>query len=157
MEKRPQTGEKSSKNAFQIAKYPDFPRGRRVPALAPPSAGVHGLHWFFFISLSSTDRNDTLQPARLQVIVINEDLEEVIYESMDKHTSWKMSFHYLPSGVNRVVIKGFRSDFGRSGFSIDGIAVDQCDLISQYMYCDVTCSSFNCSTEYTLIKSLLCS
>ena len=65
---------------------------------------------------------------------------------------WKMSFHYLPEGFNRIIIQGNRTplpDYGQNGFAIDGIAIDKCDKIGKFQY-------YTCSHTVHYYNSLTC-
>ena len=83
----------------------------------------------YFYKLRSLDTG-----AKLELIVTNENLEEIIYETStdDTHSKWLMVYHQLPDGVNKITIKGTRAATGVSGFSIDDLVIDSCNRIGIY-------------------------
>ena len=77
-------------------------------------------------------------PGILELIVMNENLQPVVYDSFSDLARWNMVFHQLPPGVNIVMLKGTRASHGLSGFAVDDITIASCASVgkSDIVYCN---------------------
>ena len=63
----------------------------------------------------------------ITVVTINEELAEKLLVSINELSrDWSMVTLFLPSGINRIIIKAIRSISGESAIAIDDISVKKC-------------------------------
>ena len=85
-------------------------------------------------SSESSSYDPDFVPGKIELVVINENLQHIVYESLISLARWNMVYQYLPPGINKIMIRGTRASRGISGFALDDISIDECSQLGMPLF-----------------------